>query len=507
MSATSRIISGSAASWARIAVTLFSQVILIPIYLSYWDVETYGIWIAIQALVNVVSMLDKGYVDYLGFEFLKLGKDERENISKSMWSGISVIILTGLIQSLAILAFTYTNFFTSFLSEQKTVSVSIVIEARWALVFQWLGWAYCSNTTGLFFRALTVYGHYSRMAWWDTSIALLTSLLSIIVVTLGAGLLTTSIVSSLFLFLITVPRLVDIKKLMLQEQIPSRSKISLKKGIIDYQVSISLSIRYFLENFRQQGVRLILTPLVGLTNLAAFTTMRTGANVIQQGLLTITNPLLPELMRFLKEKNQQKTEASFATVWLLLVTILSPGVLILQIIIEPIFIVWTKQQITFDPILFASLSITILLYALAQPAMAIVMANNLLRPQLIISIFATVATITAIILLVPSLKLQGIGFSLMIGEILALIGFVYYAKQWLNANMLSWPSLSFFIAISSIVLTLFCLVLSYLFIDYIIFFSIITFFLHIGVSTIYIKNLPSIARKKLYSFINFQIDE
>jgi hypothetical protein len=65
MSVAKRLISVTAASWARIAVNMLSQLLLVPVYLIYWDVSTYGIWIAIQALVNILSMVDFGHQTFL----------------------------------------------------------------------------------------------------------------------------------------------------------------------------------------------------------------------------------------------------------------------------------------------------------------------------------------------------------------------------------------------------------------------------------------------------------
>ena len=66
MSAAARLISGSVASWAQIAVTMAAQIVLVPIYLSYWSVETYGIWLAIQGIMSALSMLDLGTSEFYG---------------------------------------------------------------------------------------------------------------------------------------------------------------------------------------------------------------------------------------------------------------------------------------------------------------------------------------------------------------------------------------------------------------------------------------------------------
>ena len=77
MSTAARLISGSAASWVQIAVNMASQMALVPIYLSYWDAKTYGVWLAVQGIMSVLSMLDSGHQNFLAYEFLRLGVTDR----------------------------------------------------------------------------------------------------------------------------------------------------------------------------------------------------------------------------------------------------------------------------------------------------------------------------------------------------------------------------------------------------------------------------------------------
>ena len=85
MSTAARLISGSAASWAQIAVNMASQIVLVPIYLSYWDAETYGVWLAVQGIMSVLSMLDLGHQNFLAYEFLRLGSSDRVAFARYLW--------------------------------------------------------------------------------------------------------------------------------------------------------------------------------------------------------------------------------------------------------------------------------------------------------------------------------------------------------------------------------------------------------------------------------------
>ena len=157
-------------------------------------------------------------------------------------------------------------------------------------------------------------------------------------------------------------------------------------------------------------------------------------------------------MRFLHARDQVRSEAAFGTVWVIVVAIMSPAVVILQVFISPLFRLWTQGQIQFDPTLFAILSLTVLIYAVTQPAMAVVMGNNLMMPQLLLSGLAAIVVIGGILVLVPSIGIAAAGVALLCGEIVSSIGYTIFAKKWLAKHSLIWPTKSFVIAITSVVI-------------------------------------------------------
>jgi O-antigen/teichoic acid export membrane protein len=256
------------------------------------------------------------------------------------------------------------------------------------------------------------------------------------------------------------------------------------------------------EMFRQQGIQLILAPMSGVAGLTAFATMRTGANVALQGLGTITSPLMPELMRFLNQRDQVRTEAAFATVWLLLMAILAPGVIFLQLCIRPLFELWTRGKVVFDPALFALMSLGVLVYAMAQPAMAVVQGNNLLKPQLVVSSIAGILVILVMCLLVPRIGILGSGLALLAGEVVAAVGYLRVASRWLKSNGLSWPKSAYASVILSVVVSG-CTMLGiawlpqWHFVCFLIGFAILIFSLKT-----YLRHLPDVARQRLLLLVS-----
>jgi O-antigen/teichoic acid export membrane protein len=451
MSTAARLISGSTAQWMRMGILLISQIALVPLYLNFWSVETYGVWLAIQALIAIITMIDFGHQTYLGYEFLRLANTNKNELSKNLWSGVIAGCCIGMFQIVLILILIYSNALPGFLGMADLGDPDLVSTASVVLLLQGAVWLVCTSVSGLFVRTLEPFGYFPRLSWWGVLVDLVKNFSPAIAVVLGADLLVTGVVLATATIAINVPIYFDMFRLMRRIEI-GFSRPSFKLAYKNFLRSTAVVGKLILENARQQGVRLVLAPLSGVAALAAFSTMRTASNVALQGLNTITNPLMPDLMRFLHSRDQVRSEAAFGTVWVVVVALMAPAVVILQVFISPLFNLWTQGRIVFEPALFSILSLTVLIYAVTQPAMAVVMGNNLTRQQLLLSGLAAIVVIGGILVLVPSMGIQAAGVALLIAEIVSSIGYTIFAKKWLAKNSLTWPMKSFAIAITSVLI-------------------------------------------------------
>lgn len=450
MSVLLRLISGTAAAWLQIGVTLITQLILVPMYLSCWDVHTYAMWLAIQALSVMLTSLDLGFQEYIGFEFLKFGKRNQETLSRYLCSGLLIGFAMGMLQLLLVTAALLSGTVATLIGEvYKNSQGELIYRAGLVLLMQSFAWLICGSIGGVLTRAVSAFGHYHRMAWWGVCSALVMNIAPAIAVLNGAGLLLTGSVVAAVRILADIPVYIDMLRLLRKEGI-SLVRPSLKLGWNIFMKSIFLSVTGLFENLRQQGARLLLTPFTGAAGLAAFSTMRTGANVAMQGLHTITFPLMPELMSFVHKRDQAKMEAAFGTVWMVSIALLAPALVLMQVIVEPLYTTWTRGQIPFNHWFFAIISTTILVYGISQPASAVVKGNNLLRQQLLIAAVTALLAFTVILLLVPPLGITGAGIALLTAEIGANMALLTVAKRWLQKNGLKWAEQPFYIALTSV---------------------------------------------------------
>jgi O-antigen/teichoic acid export membrane protein len=401
-------------------------------------------------------MLDLGHQNFLAYEFLRLGDANRTLLRKYLWSGILIGLLISFIQILLIILFILSGTLAFLLGESGIADSSLLDAGGIALLLQGFSWMVFATAPGLLGRALATFGYFPRIAWWTVVGVTTTALVPLIAVIMGADLVITSAVLVLGATAYSIPIYLDFYKLLKKEKL-GFVKPSLSIGYTNFKKSLPLLGKSLFENVRQQGARLVLTPLSGPVGLVAFSTMRTGANVALQGLNTIVNPLLPDLMRFLHARDQARTESAFGTIWILVIAVMAPGVVILQTVVEPLYVLWTQNKVSFDPLLFAFLSFGVLVYAVAQPAMAVVIGNNLTKVQLALTALAAIIVLGFLILSVPIVGIVGAGAALLLAEIGAALGYKFYAKRWLKQNDLRWPSRAFHIAIAALVIAAFSL--------------------------------------------------
>ena len=446
-SAARRIMSASGASWARIAFTVFAQLALVPLYLSAWGSETYGAWLLLQTVWGTITIIDLGHQDYVGNECLRLGATERGAIGSVIGSALPMALLIAIFELGLIWGLTGINDMSGWLH----ISESLYEQWTVALLVQAATWLISGSGVALLVRAASPFGYFPRVAWWSLFYAVTTAAVPGLTVWLaGADLLEASIVSCVvsaacnLLCFLDLNRRLDLLGL-LKEGRPSRAR-----SFRQLRNSLWLTANGLVGLIRQQGARLVLAPLTGVAQMAAFSTMRTGANFALQGLNTVTTPIMPELMRFLVARDQARTEGAFAVIWLVVCAILSPAIVVLQLGMPTLFPIWTHGKMAFDPWLFAMLSLAVAVYALAQPATATLVGNNRVQAVFGVGAISALAATGGMILLIPVLGIRGAAGALLAAEIVSMVLFVIQARWWFHAHGMRWPMRPFLITLASV---------------------------------------------------------
>ncbi|MEQ1828770.1 MAG: hypothetical protein ABL921_22595 [Pirellula sp.] len=299
-------------------------------------------------------------------------------------------------------------------------------------------WWIFGSVGGILTYVFLPFGYFSKTAWWGAAVTLITAVVPAIAVILGADLQTTGLMYVGSIAICYVAMYTIVFRWMRTERI-FFVRPSYKIMMRNLSRSQMITVQTILDLFRQQGVRLVLSPFVGASGVTEFATTRTIANVALQGLQTVSNPIQPDLMRYLGGREQSKMETSFSLVWIIVLFGLMPSALLLQYFVGGFFELWTQHSVHFSPFLFATLLATVLLFGATQPAMSVVIGNNLIGNQLTLSALSASVTLCLMMALVPNFGLNGAGISLLVAECFASIGYVYIASKQLLSKQLSWP--------------------------------------------------------------------
>jgi O-antigen/teichoic acid export membrane protein len=437
-----RIASGSFAMWSRMGVNVCVQVALVPLFLTYWSARTYGAWLALQAAYALITLIDAAHQAFLENEFLTCGTHDRARLRLALYSALPISLLLGATQIALLLCLYKVGAFGFITGLGDLASRDTQVQAFWALLSWLMAYLFTLSPSGLLGRALSALGYFSRFAWWGLLFVISSTIVPALVLLRGGDLLEVGIAQAVVTLVYHVPWFWDAANILRRENLLPTTP-SKRIALANLKGAAYLLFKSLLELSRQQGFRIVLTPLVGLQALAEFSTQRTVANVALQGLNGVYGPLMPELMRYVRRRDQSKLEGAFAVLWGLLMAILCPLVLVLQVVMPVIYPIWTRGRFVFDGVLLCMISASIVAYMLALPAMAICTGNNLVKVQLRIAAAAALVLFSTLPISVHYMGLRGAGLSLLIAETVALAGYVWQAARWLNSTGLRWPRRSF----------------------------------------------------------------
>lgn len=438
MSVAARVLWGSLAAWSKIGVTAVTQIALVPIFLSFWSVEQYGCWLVIQSVTAFVNIFSLAHHNYVGNEFLRVPERDPVRIGTLLSAALPYSIALGLIE-LALLAVLALLGHTAMLFDpEQHLSADLLREAVWALALLSTSTFLTVCTSGLYSRVAGTFGHFPRTAWWGVVVAITTAAASALLVWFGAGLLATAAgVATLNLLMFALYQR-DLWRLSRHHRV-ALTHPDWRLGLGNLLASLQLGLSYLLGLVRQQGTRILVSSTLGVAQAVAFTTMRTASNLSLQGIATVVDPVFPEFMGFLRDRNRSAIVGTFAFVWLVVVFLMGPVLVLLQLIAPDLFAAWTQGKVPFDPVVFALFSMTMMVFALARPADSILLGNNLLGAQLVMAASLAAGTVVGILWLDGDQGMRGIVVVLLAVETAGALFSLYWAARWLARHGLQWP--------------------------------------------------------------------
>ena len=447
MSSINRISLGALYGLGRNFTSIFINIIALPIYLSFWNIETYGTWIIVLAINSFLKLPLFSYQEYLGNEFLKIGRNNKIEISRILYGSIFIgIIYFFIILILIYLLLNFTDFIFLFGKN------NFIIEEIKLAILIYFGCEIFSVVNGVIIRALYPFYYYPKLNFLGLIISIIIPLIQILSLTLGFKIIGLCITSFIIINLINIILFIYLFKLLLKEKIRF-FEYNLINNFNHLKKSTFLILGKTAELFKNEGIRIILVPFLGNVLMVNYTVIRTASNLMRSFFNSILNSLLIEFIDYINQKNKIKFQNTYYILYFLTSLFITTSAFFLQTIAPPLFELWTKNNISFDNVLFASFSIAFIIMVFYSPSLMILKGKNLYKEDFNISLITSAIFTLISIIFIKNIGLRGMGFSMIILEILSCLLIFFYSFDWLKKNFIQFNYKVLLLSFIDIVIT------------------------------------------------------
>lgn len=420
-----RVMAGSLVSAISFALSILQTLIQVPLLLRFWSPTEYGMWVAVLAATSLVTRLDIGHQSFIGNLFCRYWVEDRSRLKSIFSSAVLCACLIALVELLAgILMFFFGH--TEWLS--GSVAAGGREDFRIAFFAYLLFWVAQGSVGGILVRLYQPAGLFSRaqiiaiiyylagFVALVTAAALGASIAGAMLAQIGVWVL-----CNLFMFW-------DVRRLF-PEFYPWWKGGDLGVAWKNFRASLVLTVNALVDQMVSSGLVLLVMGVLAPVEVAVFTTIRTVANTALQGVSIILYPIMPDVVRYHVHRECAKLVAVFGLVWCVAGSLVCLGFSIGAPILEPLYSLWTRKALPFNPLLFSLIVLAVCFRQWATPLQTYLHGVNNLPPQTVAVISRTVVTLTLAWIFLSRWGIAAAGWSLLAGECLAAVVYFLAARR------------------------------------------------------------------------------
>lgn len=331
-----RIASGAGAYGYAQAVTIGTQLISLPLFLHYWDMATYGYWLALTALPFYLSLADAGISTASCNQMIGLIAQEQKQRANEVFQSAVVFLSTvsaGILCLVGVVLLLLPN--------------TVLDAPDWQIVLMLLS---SSVVLGLFcslaeviYKATGGYaaGTYlvttGRLCDWAGGLVGLMLTQSFIGVAAAAFI--TRLCYTIFCIWLSQRR-ADFLSWGVRHASLYNIKQAAKPGLLFLSLSLTNALSL-------QGFTLLVAATLGPAATAVFNTYRTIARIVVQVTNALSNPLWPELTALKGQKNEEAFWRVYRRANAIGLLMACGGAFVIYWISPFLLNIWTHGQIPF----------------------------------------------------------------------------------------------------------------------------------------------------------------
>lgn len=410
-----------------VGFTLYS-LLLIPLLIKFWGTETYGAWIAIYALYNLIQVVEFGHNTYVGNAFNAMVHTDRDGAKALLGSAFRINFLSGIIQ-MSVIGIIYKlgafNYFVESDMPDKNIGIILFILFFYRLLI--------GSYRGLLVKILNPFGYIYKSYQFSIFERMIEFTVLVAAAFYGISLINMALLWLIFKSCYSLGILLYLKRL-LPEFFPWWQKGSLSPGWQNYKKSLPYIGSSLLDRSASNGVVLLISVLLGSTFLPLFIAIRTLVNFGTKVSDIFLSPITPELINLFAKQQKERLLQLIGSYWLI-----TGGILIIVFmfsiwVIEPIFEIWTNGRLTFRPLVYYGLILVMITQNVGSILDAFLRGIN--RTKLV---FQTSLIRTAMILMgiyaFYTMSIKGVILAMGIAEFFrSVIWLPYWCSKELSAD-------------------------------------------------------------------------
>jgi O-antigen/teichoic acid export membrane protein len=380
-------------------------------------------WLALFAAFMLLRTVDTGFVSYVGNKINLLYHQDRTALRETVASSIVGTAVIGVLQLFVAATVIYGGGVAWLLGVAPTCAVH---HQAGAALFMLIGtWILSGSYVGIVHRLLIPTGMMYQATWWSMAYQACQ-----FVGIMGAAVMNLTLFQASIMFAFIQSSIYFASaayiRYKLPEYYPWWNGLRPAVGIGDLWKSIFLTLSSMLQQGTSNGIVMLVSVLSGPAAVPAFTTVRTLTNLWTNATNVLTTPLLPDVVRYRAKREGYKLLTISQAHWVLISTFINLGILVTYPLIDPLYGYWTIHAVPLNkPLLCLLLSSIALANAGALIGMYLNGINSL-RVVFLTSLVRGLTSLTGGGVLLAYFGFAGLGFAILVGELLALVIMGYF---------------------------------------------------------------------------------
>jgi O-antigen/teichoic acid export membrane protein len=410
-----RLLSSMAANGFTQAITIASQILLLPLFLLHWGTDRYGEWLVLSAMASYFSVTDIGLSSYLGnLMSLQVSSGKQDEARLTFNSGLALLftcIVIAFILGSVVITMTPIG---SLLKLEVLDEASVMFTALALLSYTLLG-----LFGGLAHALYRTAGQYARSIFINNLARVLEVLATVLTLTMGGG---TVLLAGSFLVIRAASILfqtLDVSRMVLWAR-PDFHLVRMDRIRSMMLPSASFMAFPLANATSQQGITLVTATILGSQAVVVLNTARTLAMAVKQFMSVINHAIWPEITHLFGsgDLDQARRLHRAACKWVGLFGVVS--CMWLSMLSPDIFKWWTQGQVAPSALLVNFLLVMMGLSAFWVTSSVTLTATNHHHGLSVRYILSALWALITTGLLCGTFGLPLIGLALLTGEILFL---------------------------------------------------------------------------------------